>query len=136
MLREFTIQDHVRLAFGRPFVSDNNNIKDFKFDDGLPPPKPSELRATEVEARQKFAIEMANKVWHSVAEFNAEFTQDEKKKIIKATRTNDDLAILDRELMAWRYDVHANDPRIIGGLDMLVAANIITSQRKQQILGL
>jgi hypothetical protein len=132
MPRPFTPHDHVRLIWQRPCRWGKDG---FTFDDGLPPPTDAEFAATEAQAKTLFAQEQAPvKTWATVAEFNAEFTPDEKKAIIRASRQNDDLALLDRELLSWRSEVWASDPRILEGLDALVTARILTTQRRSEIL--
>lgn len=134
MPRTFTPHDHARLIWpSRPcFWSQSTG---FVFDDGQPAPTEAEFAATEAQAKSLFAQEQAPvKTWPTVAEFNAEFTKDEKKAIIRAARQDDDLALLDREMLSWRGQVWANDARVLAGLDALVAARILTTQRRSEIL--
>jgi hypothetical protein len=72
------------------------------------------------------------KVWPSKAEFWAEFTTQEKAGII--TNANLGIRMLDKELTMWTASVRADDQRIIDGLSDLVAAGIISEERKAQIL--
>jgi hypothetical protein len=100
----------------------------------LPPPTEAELDATRAAAEAWLEQEAAySKVWPDVAEFNAELTHDEKYAIL--TSTDPAIKFLDRELAMWRGEVHANDARVISGLEALELAGVIDTTRRNEILG-
>lgn len=72
------------------------------------------------------------KIWTNVQSFMAEFTMPEKAQI--ALSTDPTLAALRLELSAWLSDVYSNDQRVVTGLDKLVELDIITAQRKAEII--
>jgi hypothetical protein len=72
------------------------------------------------------------KIWMNVQEFMAEFSMAEKADI--ALSSDPTLAALRLDLSTWLSTVHANDPRVLMGLDKLAELNIITAERKQEIL--
>jgi hypothetical protein len=72
------------------------------------------------------------KVWPTVADFWAEFTSSEQIVIIDSTDSN--IRLLLEALRMWRGEVWSDDPRVTNGLDALVAAGIITTERRQEII--
>ena len=72
------------------------------------------------------------KVWLTVADFWAEFTSSEQIVIIDSTDSN--IRLLLEALRMWRGEVWSDDPRVTNGLDALVAAGIITTERRQEII--
>lgn len=74
----------------------------------------------------------ARKVWNSRVEFWNAFTMQEKIAI--ATSTNDMVKFFFAELTIWNGEVWSDDPRVQQGLDLLVAEQIITPQRRADIL--
>jgi hypothetical protein len=74
----------------------------------------------------------ARKVWATVADFWGEFTAFEQILIIDSTEAS--IRLLLEALRMWRGEVWSDDLRVTGGLDALVAANIISLQRRQEIL--
>lgn len=77
-------------------------------------------------------VEQKNKIWLSRVEFWNEFTMQEKIAI--ASSTSDMVKFFFAELTIWNGEVWSDDPRVQQGLDLLVSEQIITSERKQQIL--
>ena len=71
------------------------------------------------------------KIWGNVQEFMAEFTMPEKASI--ALSTDPTIAALRLELSTWFSEVHANDDRVVAGLDKLVELDIISEARKEAI---
>lgn len=71
------------------------------------------------------------KIWGNVQEFMAEFTMPEKASI--ALSTDPTIAALRLELSTWFSEVHANDDRVVAGLDKLVELDIISEARKEDI---
>ena len=74
------------------------------------------------------------KRWPDAEHFVAEFTLEEMASI--SLSTNPTVAALRFMLSTWFSSVHANDTRVIQGLDALIDAGIINSDRKNAILGL
>jgi hypothetical protein len=72
------------------------------------------------------------KVWPTVADFWAEFTSSEQIAIIDSTDSN--IRLLLEALRMWRGEVWSDDSRVTNGLDALVAAGIITTERRQEII--
>lgn len=82
------------------------------------------------------AAAAARKVWTDAGAFWAEFTPTEKAAIVTSEVTG--IKVLYAELTMWRGEVWSDDPagggRVIQGLDALIAAGILTEQRKTEIL--
>jgi hypothetical protein len=74
----------------------------------------------------------ARKIWPSVADFWAEFSDAEKLAI--ASSTIPGIRLLHEELRMWRGEVWSDDPKVQQGLSGLVAVGILTESRKSQIL--
>lgn len=72
------------------------------------------------------------KSWQNVQEFMTEFTMPEKGAI--ALSTDPTIAALRLELTTWLSEVHADDARVVAGLERLVELEIITAQRKSELL--
>lgn len=95
-------------------------------------------RATEtVDAQNKmvtrgWAIEARPLMWGSAQQFMAAFTMEEKAAV--ALSTDPTLAALRLELSTWLSSVHADDARVIAGLNKLVELGIISAERKTEIL--
>lgn len=79
-------------------------------------------------------VEQQNKIWLSRVEFWNEFTVQEKIAI--AASTNDMVKYFFAELTIWNGQVWSDDPRVQQGLDLLVSEQIITPQRRIDILSL
>lgn len=92
-------------------------------------PTLEELQIAYDELMQILAV---RKVWNSRVEFWNTFTVQEKIAI--ASSTNDMVKYFFAELTIWNGEVWSDDPRVQQGLDLLVNEQIITSERKQQIL--
>jgi len=71
------------------------------------------------------------KVWANVQEFMAVFTMAEKAAI--ALSADPTVAALRLELSTWLSEVHADDERVVLGLDKLVELGIIAQDRKDDI---
>jgi len=89
------------------------------------PPTMEELEAAwaQLEAR---------KIWHTVADFWAEFSDTEKLAIADSAISG--IRLLHEELRMWRGEVWSDDPKVQAGLSGLVAVGILTESRKTQIL--
>lgn len=74
------------------------------------------------------------KIWPNVQQFIAEFTMDEKAAV--SMSTDPTIAALRLELSTWFSEVHANDPRVVMGLEKMVELGMITTERKTQIITL
>jgi hypothetical protein len=71
------------------------------------------------------------KIWANVQEFMAVFTMAEKAAI--ALSVDPTIAALRLELSTWLSEVHADDVRVVLGLDKLVELGIIAQARKDEI---
>lgn len=76
-------------------------------------------------------FEQQVKKWLNVEDFMAEFTMPEKAQI--ALSEDPTIATLRFELTTWLSAVHADDPRVVMGLNKLVELDIISEQRKTEI---
>lgn len=74
----------------------------------------------------------ARKIWHTVADFWAEFSDAEKLAIAGSTIPG--IRLLHEELRMWRGEVWSDDPKVQAGLTGLVAVGILTESRKTEIL--
>ena len=72
------------------------------------------------------------KTWPNVQIFMGEFTMPEKGAI--AISTDPTIAALRLELTTWLSMVHADDASVVAGLERLVELEIITAQRKSELL--
>ena len=70
--------------------------------------------------------------WENTQSFMAAFTMQEKAAI--ALSTDPTIAALRLELTTWLSSVPANSPAVLTGLDKLVDLQILTPQRKTEIL--
>jgi hypothetical protein len=88
------------------------------------PPTMEELEAAwaQLEAR---------KIWHTVADFWAEFSDTEKLAIADSTIPG--IRLLHEELRMWRGEVWSDDLKVQQGLSGLVAVGILTESRKTEI---
>jgi len=96
-----------------------------------PGDKPT-LQELQIAYDEIVQILAARKVWNSRVEFWNEFTVQEKIAI--AASTNDMVKYFFAELTIWNGEVWSDDPRVQQGLDLLVAEQIITPQRRADIL--
>ena len=74
----------------------------------------------------------ARKVWASSADFWAAFTDTEKLAILASTIAG--IVLLREELRLWTGEVWSDDAKVEAGLNGLVAAGILTTERKATIL--
>lgn len=72
------------------------------------------------------------KVWMNAQEFMAAFTMEEKAAV--ALSSDPTLAALRLELSTWLSTVHADDARVVAGLNKLVDLGIISAERKTEII--
>lgn len=93
---------------------------------------PSEEAAVRAEWAESDATIPA-KSWTPL-EFIERFTDEEQLAIVTAAQSNPALRLFYDKLMA-SLNVVADEPRLISGLSMLVAAGLLTAQRKSEILG-
>jgi len=74
------------------------------------------------------------KRWANVQEFMGEFTMQEKAAI--ALSMDPTIAAMRLELTTWLSEVHADDSRVVAGINRIVELGIITPERKNTILSL
>jgi hypothetical protein len=74
----------------------------------------------------------ARKIWLTVADFWAEFSDTEKLAIADSPIPG--IRLLHEELRMWRGEVWSDEPKVQQGLGGLVAVGILTESRKSQIL--
>lgn len=72
------------------------------------------------------------KMWINAQTFMSAFTMEEKAAV--ALSSDPTLAALRLELSTWLSTVHADDARVIAGLNKLVELEIISESRKTEIL--
>jgi hypothetical protein len=72
------------------------------------------------------------KIWPTVADFWAEFSETEQIAIIDSDIPG--IRLLDRQLLVWRGEVWSDDERVQQGLGGLVAVGILTAERREEIL--
>lgn len=102
--------------------------------DGLPPPTEAELDASHAAAEAAWnAAQNPPKRWPDAEQFMAEFQLPELAAISLSTEPI--VAALRLMLSTWLSPVHSDDPRVQQGLDALVAAGILTSERRAAIVG-
>jgi hypothetical protein len=102
---------------------------------------PEQLDAAAAEIAAEQAAAAARKIWKTVADFYAEFTgyisaENPGEKYLLATSTHPMMILAREELAMWRGEVWSDDPRIVGGLDGMVALGILSAGRKAEILAL
>lgn len=71
------------------------------------------------------------KIWPDVRSFWDAFTPQEKVAI--AMSDDQSIAYLRMELLTWAGAVHADDARVVVGLDRLEALGILTPSRRQEV---
>lgn len=116
------------LSWLRPnaqWIIDNNDYAQLIWHDSEAPPTLEELQAAWNQLQQI-------KTWPNVQAFMAAFTMQEKAAI--ALSTDPTIAALRLELTTWLSSVSANSPAALTGLDKLVELQILTLQRKTEIL--
>lgn len=74
----------------------------------------------------------ARKIWENPAAFLAEFSVTEAESL--AISTHPTVARLRQRLYTWVGRVFSDDPHVAGGLSLLVALGILTSERRAEIL--
>jgi hypothetical protein len=93
-------------------------------------------RPTEPELRDGLAAYQSvinnRKIWASSATFWGEFTDSEKLAILNSTVAG--IILLREELRLWMGEVWSDDAKVQAGLTALVAAGILTNDRKAAIL--
>jgi hypothetical protein len=104
---------------------DNNDYAQLIWHDSEAPPTLEELQAAWDQLQQI-------KTWPNVQSFMVAFTMQEKAAI--ALSTDPTIAALRLELTTWLSSVPANSPAVLTGLDKLVELQILTPQRKTEIL--
>jgi hypothetical protein len=72
------------------------------------------------------------KVWMNAQAFMSAFTMEEKAAV--ALSSDPTLAALRLELSTWLSTVHADDARVLAGLNKLVELGIFSESRKTEIL--
>lgn len=74
----------------------------------------------------------SRKIWPSKADFWNEFTMQEK--ITLAASTSDMVKYFFAELTIWDGEVWSDDARVIQGLDLLQSLQLITAERRAEII--
>lgn len=107
--------------------------------DGISPYTPPEsatvmLLATALADGYEYAPvpPSVRRVWESAGDFWAEFTPSEQASI--SVSTVPDIAALRSFVYMWRGEVWSDSPRVQGGITALIAANLLTAERAQEIL--
>ena len=95
---------------------------------GLREKKLREWVAAEIER----AIIDARKVWEVNYDFLMEFTKAERKTL--RNHNDDEVADLWVQITTWQGEVHSDDPRIVGGLDLIEFHGVIDATRRAEIL--
>ena len=72
------------------------------------------------------------RVWQSAGDFWAEFTPAEQASI--SVSAVPDIAALRSFVYMWRGEVWSDSPKVQGGITALIAANLLTAERAQEIL--
>jgi hypothetical protein len=72
------------------------------------------------------------KAWPTVADFWAEFTSAEQLAIMDSAAPS--LRLLLEALRMWRGEVWSDDARVTSGLDALTTAQVITDNRRKEII--
>lgn len=78
------------------------------------------------------ALATARKIWPTVADFYAEFTPTEKYLIQSSVVPS--IVVARGDLAMWRGDVWSDNVDVVAGLDAMVAAGVLTAERKAAIL--
>jgi hypothetical protein len=116
------------IAHARPDAEwslSGNDYADLQWIGPGEPPTMGELEAAWAQLE-------AHKIWHTAADFWAEFSDAEKLAI--ASSTIPGIRLLHEELRMWRGEVWSDDPKVHQGLSGLVAVGILTESRKTEIL--
>jgi hypothetical protein len=92
----------------------------------------SHREAAEEDLAEKAEAIVARKIWHDSAHFLQSFSLAETAAI--SISSDSTIAALRLILATWRSEIWSDDPRIVAGLDALVAAQIITTQRREAII--
>ena len=74
----------------------------------------------------------ARKTWPTVADFYAEFTPAEKYLIQSSVIPS--IVVARGDLAMWRGDVWSDNADVLAGLDAMVAAGVLTAERRAEIL--
>jgi hypothetical protein len=72
------------------------------------------------------------KAWPTVADFWSEFTSAEQLAIMDSAAPS--LRLLLEALRMWRGEVWSDDARVTSGLDALTTAQVITDNRRKEII--
>lgn len=72
------------------------------------------------------------KIWPDDRAFWDAFTPQEKVAI--SMSADESIAYLRMELLTWTGAVHANDARVVAGLNRLEQVGILTPQRRQEVV--
>jgi hypothetical protein len=115
------------IAHARPAAQWSLSGNDYADLQWIGPGEPPTLE----ELQTAWAALQARKIWHTVADFWAEFSDAEKLAI--ASSTIPGIRLLHEELRMWRGEVWSDDPKVQAGLTGLVAVKILTESRKSQI---
>ncbi len=82
--------------------------------------------------QQLQAAAAARKVWRNAQAFAAEFTDAEVAGIALSSAPT--VAAMRFRLTTWFGEIHSDNADVLAGLDALVAAAILTPERRTQIL--
>jgi hypothetical protein len=116
------------IAYARPEAQWSLSGNDYAALQWIGPGEPPTLEELETAWTQ---LE-TRKIWHTVADFWAEFSDAEELAIAGSTIPG--IRLLHEELRMWRGEVWSDDPKVQAGLSGLVAVGILTESRKSQIL--
>lgn len=84
------------------------------------------------EGWQRVDAEPQRKIWPNAQSFMEEFTMQELGMI--ANHTDANLVTLRFILTTWHGEVWADDPRVVGAMQLLQGHGIIDAERSAQIL--
>ena len=120
--------------FYQELNSDPSNVSMTRLVNGETVVLSSEEREATLREWAEAQFKNQAKVWPNVQEFMTEFTMQEKGAI--ALSMDPTIAALRLELTTWLSEVHADDPRVVAGINRVVELGIITPERKNTILSL
>jgi hypothetical protein len=92
----------------------------------------SHREAAEEDIAEKAEAIAARKIWQDSAHFLESFSLAETAAI--SISSDATIAALRLILATWGNEIWSDDARIVAGLDALVAAQIITTQRREAII--
>lgn len=91
------------------------------------------IEITKAEFDASFIVEVPPQTQFTALEFLERFNETEQLAVVSATLANAQVKLWYDKMLAASF-VDITDPRTIGGLDALVAFNLLTETRKDEIL--